>query len=133
MNVFTLRFVFAMMDASVNSPLQSVSNWLSGLAALSLILLVPYPLYGASQSIVGPASSMAGKSVSKAEKYLRSRQDSEKGWQNQYQIRATDRDGVYQLQRLGHVDPEDDAFRPDGWEDRNTPDDSTDAYRGEFK
>lgn len=122
LNVFTLRFVFAMMDFSVNSPLQSVSNWVFGLAALTLMLLVPFHLYGASQTIVGPASAMAGKSVSKAEGYMRGRGESEKGWENQYQVRATNRDGVYQLQRLGHVDPDDDHFRPDGWEDRNRKD-----------
>jgi hypothetical protein len=122
LNVFTLRFVFAMMDFSVNSPLQSVSNWVFGLAALTLLLLVPYHLYGASQTVVGPASAMAGKSVSKAEAYMRGRGEPEKGWENQYQVRATNRDGVYQLQRLGHVDPENDHFRPDGWEDRNRKD-----------
>ncbi len=119
LNVFTLKFVFAMMDFSANSPLQSISNWVFGIAGLTLLLLVPSHLYGASQTVVGPASSIAGKSVSKADAYLRSHGDSEKGWENQYQVRATNRDGVYELQRLGHIDPENDRFRPDGWEDRN--------------
>ena len=70
LNVFTLRFVFAMMDFSVNSPLQSVSNWVFGLAALTLLLLVPRHLYGVSQTVVGPASAMAGRSVYKAQRWL---------------------------------------------------------------
>ena len=70
LNVFTLRFVFAMMDFSVNSPLQSISNWVFGLAALTLLLLVPYHLYGISTTVVGPASAMAGRTVHKAQRWL---------------------------------------------------------------
>ena len=114
LNVFTLRFAFAMMDASVNSPLQSISNWVFGLAALSLLLLVPRHLYGVSRMVVGPASAMAGRSVSKAEEYMRSK----KGWHDQYQIRSTDYPGVYEMRRFGFVDEEDDKMDDEedaGW------------------
>jgi hypothetical protein len=117
LNVFTLKFVFAMMEMSGSSALQSVSNWVFGMAGLTLLLLVPYHLYGASQTVVGPASSMAGKSVSKMQAYLQSRGESEKGWHNQYEIRDTDFPGIYEMRRFGYVDDEDDQLHQDDYEE----------------
>ena len=72
-NMVVLYFVLQMLSVNVYSPIQSISNWVLGVAGLVLLLFIPYHLYGASQAIVGQSlrvsSSVAEKRRSqKAEK-----------------------------------------------------------------
>lgn len=59
-DVLVLKFALALMQGAGEGPLQSVSNWLFGVTALTLLLLVPFQIWGASQTIVGRAYSVAG-------------------------------------------------------------------------
>ena len=52
-NMLVLSFIFEMLDPDIYSPIQSISNWVLGVAALVLLFFIPYHLYGASQAIVG--------------------------------------------------------------------------------
>lgn len=56
LNLLVLRFSLAMMDGQGTTVLESASNWILGIPSLVLLLLVPYQLWGASQTIVGRAT-----------------------------------------------------------------------------
>ena len=60
LDVLVLKFVMAMLEMPVGSGLQGLSNWMYGIAGFTLLLWVPYQLYGASQAAVGQAYSVAG-------------------------------------------------------------------------
>lgn len=64
LDVLVLRFAIALYEG--NGVTLPVDNWIYGTAALILLLLVPFQLYGASQSIVGMGYAVAGGISSKA-------------------------------------------------------------------
>lgn len=72
-NMLVLKFVFAMLDFSVTSPLQSISNWVYGVSALVLILFIPYHLYGISRTVFTPASDFAVRVVDRADQRFTNR------------------------------------------------------------
>jgi hypothetical protein len=54
LGMLTLRFTFALMNAG--GPIgQDIGNWLYAIASWVLLLLIPWQLYGASQSFTGAA------------------------------------------------------------------------------
>ena len=65
LNLLALRFSLALMDGNGTTVLQSASNWILGIASLTLLLLIPYQVWGASQTIVGKATKTASKTVNK--------------------------------------------------------------------
>ena len=67
-DLLVLNFSLALMDGQGTTTLQSVSNWILGVASLSLLLLIPYMLWGASQTIVGKATKTGSKTVNKTQK-----------------------------------------------------------------
>jgi hypothetical protein len=79
--VLILRLNLALMNGSGGTVLQSISNWVYGIAGFSLMILVPLQLYGASSAIVGQAYVVASglkKTAKKGvRKYRRSREDSD--------------------------------------------------------
>jgi hypothetical protein len=54
LDVLVLKFVLSMLTAQ-GSGVQGLSNWVLGVAGFTLLLWVPYQLYGASQAILGQA------------------------------------------------------------------------------
>jgi hypothetical protein len=68
LDVLVLRFSLALMDGNGTTLLQSASNWILGIASLTLLLLVPYQIWGASQTIVGKATKTASKTINKTQK-----------------------------------------------------------------
>ncbi|MXR40079.1 hypothetical protein GRX01_01720 [Halobaculum sp. WSA2] len=54
LDVLVLKFIFSLLNAQ-GSGVQGVSNWVLGVAGFTLLLWVPYQLYGASQAILGQA------------------------------------------------------------------------------
>jgi hypothetical protein len=54
LDVLVLKFIFSLLSAQ-GSGVQGVSNWVLGVAGFTLLLWVPYQLYGASQAILGQA------------------------------------------------------------------------------
>jgi hypothetical protein len=54
LDVLVLKFIFSLLKAE-GSGVQGVSNWVLGVAGFTLLLWVPYQLYGASQAILGQA------------------------------------------------------------------------------
>lgn len=55
-DVLVLRFALVMMEASGAFGLQTVSNWILGTASFTMMLWIPYQLYGVSQAVVGGRS-----------------------------------------------------------------------------
>lgn len=58
LDMLVLKFALALLDGGTG--LQYVSNWILGVASFTLLIIVPYQLYGASQAAVGQAYSIAG-------------------------------------------------------------------------
>ncbi|NLV13227.1 hypothetical protein [Haloarcula argentinensis] len=60
LDMLVLKFSFALMKGAGTGALQSVSNWLLGVASLILLLLVPKQIWDASQAAVGLAYTTSG-------------------------------------------------------------------------
>jgi hypothetical protein len=54
-----LRFILAMLDGTNVSGVQGLSNWILGIAGFTLLIFVPYQLYGASQAAIGQSYLIA--------------------------------------------------------------------------
>jgi len=67
LDVLVLRFSLALMDGNGTDIIQSSSNWILGIASLTMLLIVPYQVWGASQTIVGKATKTASKTVNKTQ------------------------------------------------------------------
>jgi hypothetical protein len=55
LDMLVLKFVFALLNGNGSTIPGSISNWIFGVAGFSLLILVPYQLYGASQAAIGQA------------------------------------------------------------------------------
>jgi len=53
LDMLVLKFSYALMSGAGSDALQSVSNWVIGIASLTLLLLVPKQVWDASQTAVG--------------------------------------------------------------------------------
>jgi hypothetical protein len=67
LDLLALKFSLALMDGNGTTVIQSTSNWILGVASLTLLLLIPYQVWGASQTIVGKATKTASKTVNKTQ------------------------------------------------------------------
>lgn len=61
LDVLVLKLSMSMLSTSIFQGTQALSNWILGVATFSLLLIVPYQLYGASQTAVGKARSFSSK------------------------------------------------------------------------
>jgi hypothetical protein len=89
LDMLVLRFMFEMLSGGGTTIGQSVSNWIFGMAAAVLLLLVPYQLYGASQAVVGQAYAVTGsvKTRLKKRKRVKRRQKRQRDWHRYRQER----------------------------------------------
>jgi hypothetical protein len=55
LDMLVLKFSFTMLEGNGASLPSSISNWILGVASFTLLILVPYQLYGASQAAIGQA------------------------------------------------------------------------------
>ena len=55
LDVLALRFCLALLNGSGNTGVQNLSNWMIGVASFTLLLIIPYQVWTASQSAVGTA------------------------------------------------------------------------------
>lgn len=60
LDVLVLRFNLELLKGSGAFGLQPVSNWVLGIASFSLMLWIPYQLYGASQAMIGSSRRITG-------------------------------------------------------------------------
>jgi len=67
LDLLALKFSLALMDGQGTTVIQSTANWILGIASLTLLLLIPYQVWGASQTIVGKATKTASKTVNKTQ------------------------------------------------------------------
>ena len=58
-DVLVLKFSLSLLRGAGSSGLQSVSNWMFGVASFTLLLLVPYQIWTASQTAVGQAHTVS--------------------------------------------------------------------------
>lgn len=61
LDVLVLKLSMSLLSTSIFQGPQALSNWILGVAGFSLLLFVPYQLYGASQMAVGKARSFSTK------------------------------------------------------------------------
>lgn len=55
LDMLVLKFIFALLNGDGATIASSISNWIFGVAGFTLLILVPYQLFGASQAAVGQA------------------------------------------------------------------------------
>jgi len=55
LDMLVLKFIFSLLEGNGATIAGSISNWIFGVAGFTLLILVPYQLYGASQAAVGQA------------------------------------------------------------------------------
>jgi len=82
LDLLVLRFSLALMRGTGDTAIQSISNWILGVASLILLLLVPYQVWQASQSAVGTAYRIGGTVKRRVRNKWRSRSktgDSQQG------------------------------------------------------
>lgn len=73
LDLLVLKFNLALLNPSITHPIQSVSNWILGVAGFVLLLWVPAQLYGASQAAVGQAYVLARGVKNRVGKFRRKR------------------------------------------------------------
>lgn len=69
LDMLVLRFNMAMMNGAGATALQSLSNWVLGVAGFVLMIWMPLQLYGASQAAVGQAYKLAGGAKQRVKQY----------------------------------------------------------------
>lgn len=65
LDVLALRFSLILLNGGGNSAIQSLSNWVVGVASFTLLLIIPFQLWTASQSAVGTARRLTSGVKSK--------------------------------------------------------------------
>lgn len=91
LDALVLRFNLALLEASGSTPLQHLSNWVFGVAALVLLIWVPYQLYGASQAAVAQAYLVAHGAKNRVSQYKQKQrrehqmEDRRKRWKKRQQ------------------------------------------------
>ncbi|WP_248896113.1 hypothetical protein [Haloplanus halobius] len=68
LDVLVLKLSMSLLSTSLFQGTQALSNWILGVASFSLLLFVPYQLYGASQMAVGKARSFSSKLTKRVKK-----------------------------------------------------------------
>jgi hypothetical protein len=58
LDVLALRFSLALLEGTGGTAIQSLSNWVLGIASFLLLLIIPYQVWGASQTAVSSARSV---------------------------------------------------------------------------
>lgn len=74
LDMLVLKFSFAMLGGNGGSIPGSISNWVLGVASFTLLILVPYQLYGASQAAIGQAYSISKGVKTRAKQAYRHQQ-----------------------------------------------------------
>lgn len=99
LDVLVLKFNLALLNGDAGTPLQSMSNWVFGIASFVLLIWIPYQLYGASQAAIGQA-------------YVISR-----GFKSTVQDHRKQRSRERTQRKLAELNPENtDASTDGGWE-----------------
>lgn len=88
LDVLVIRFIVAMTDPALKFGF--VPRWLLGIAGMTLLIIVPWQLYKASQAVVGPAFMLAVRGKKSASHRYNQ-------WQN------TDKEDIYQDKLEGRV------------------------------
>ena len=93
LDMLVLKFSFAMVQGNGGNIPGSISNWVLGVGAFSLLILVPHQLYGASQAAIGQAYAFSSGVKSRAKQAY------------QYQRGKDIDDNRYRLSQdeMGHV------------------------------
>ncbi len=66
LDLIVLKFSFALLQGNGTTALQSVSNWVLGVASFTLLLIIPYQVWGASQMLVGKARQTTSTLITRA-------------------------------------------------------------------
>ena len=86
LDMLVLKFCFALLEGNGASIPASISNWILGVAAFSLLILVPYQLYGASQAAIGQAYVVSQGVKSRAKQAYRYQRGRTSGQNNDFDL-----------------------------------------------
>ena len=114
LDMIVLRFSIKLMRGSGATALQSATNWLFGIAGLALLIIIPYQLWGVSQTAVGQAYSLSRGVKSKVKKHRkRSRRNKAKRHRREYWKRQERKWDQYREKRLKQLEDDDRSYRGD--------------------
>jgi hypothetical protein len=86
LDMLVLKFSFAMLEGNGASIPASISNWILGVAAFSLLIIVPYQLYGASQAAIGQAYVVSQGVKSRAKQAYRYKRGRNSGQDSEFDL-----------------------------------------------
>jgi len=117
LGMLVLRFVFALMNSSGGAGAQ-IANWLYGIAGFTLLLFIPYQLYGASQALTMQGFQTAGtlkqRTITRYRQTQRTRDDA--------RTRQSSMDGDQPINAGENSETDTpDWFREDVFTDDDTP------------
>jgi len=86
LDMLVLKFSFAMVQGNGGNIPGSISNWILGVGAFSLLILVPYQLYGASQAAIGQAYIVSQGLKSRAKQAYQYKRGKTSGQQTDFDL-----------------------------------------------
>ncbi|MFB1064809.1 hypothetical protein [Natrinema sp. H-ect4] len=116
LDMLVLKFSFAMLEGNGASIPASISNWILGVAAFSLLILVPYQLYGASQAAIGQAYVVSQGVKSRAKQAYRYKRGRNNGQDTDFDLSQDEARRLKSYRRKKRQ--QSDEFRSN-WSDNN--------------
>ncbi|WP_058826373.1 hypothetical protein [Haloferax sp. Q22] len=116
LDMLVLKFSFAMLEGNGASIPASISNWILGVAAFSLLIIVPYQLYGASQAAIGQAYVVSQGVKSRAKQAYRYKRGRNSGQDSEFDLSQDEARRLKSYRRKKRQQSDD--FRSN-WSDNN--------------
>ncbi|WP_049937257.1 hypothetical protein [Haloplanus natans] len=111
LDMLVLKFSFAMLQGNGASITASISNWILGVGAFSLLILVPYQLYGASQAAIGQAYVVSQGIKSRAKQAYRIQQGRGTGGETDFDLSNDEARRLKSYRRKKRRQSSDNGFR----------------------
>ena len=116
LDMLVLKFSFAMLQGNGGNIPGSISNWILGVGAFTLLILVPIQLYGASQAAVGQAYIISKGLKSRAKQAYRIQQGRTTGQDTDFDLTDDEARRLKSYRRKKRQ--QSDGFRGDWGENR---------------
>lgn len=114
LDMLVLRLSITLLRGNGMTSLQSVSNWLYGVAVLVLLLLIPLQLWGASQAAVSQANALTRGVKKRVRKHRRkSRRNRRRKHRREYWQRQEKKMDEYRERRLEYLKRRGERYRGD--------------------
>lgn len=111
LDMLVLKFSFAMIQGNGGNIPGSISNWILGVGAFSLLILVPYQLYGASQAAVGQAYVVSRGIKNRAKQAYRYKRGKTGGQQTDFDLSQDEARRLKSYRRKKRQQTSDSSYR----------------------